>query len=99
MKGYKVKSYRVIFGELDKIAVNLQEIGCGFAFMDDAGNLQSVITAKEAELLRKLNDDLAGCIKDGIVTDYTYLNAYNITYYPDKYSVRISAKKQRGEDD
>jgi len=67
MSKTRTERYNVRFDGDVRVVVNINEPACGFAFLDENGNLESCVTARETEILNELNEDIAGCIAAGWV--------------------------------
>jgi len=64
-----MKKYRVRFDGQEVAAVNVDQPGCGFAFVNDGGNYYDHCSSREIQIIRLLNDDVQGCIDEGWVDE------------------------------
>ena len=64
-----MKTYEVRFDGEERKAILIDELGCGFAFVDDRGGLESTVTGREHEILERLNNNLDECISEGWVNE------------------------------
>lgn len=64
-----MKTYQVLVGGYVERVVLVDEPGCGFAFLDEEGNLSSTLSSREQEVLNRMEENIEECIQEGWVQE------------------------------